>query len=118
MHLSTILAFGHDTTLLRTRELILRHDGFDVVTATERSEASRLLAEQPVDLLILCHTLREQERESILSLAHASQRHLKTLVLVTTDYAFTSCQDATLCTFDGPPTLLAAVHQLTSQPVH
>jgi DNA-binding NtrC family response regulator len=119
MQLSKILAFGHDATLLHTRELILRRDGFDVVTATNRAEAGRILSQQPIDLVILCHTVLEPERQSILSLAHAYRPDLKVLVLTTASFASRSWdQDATLCTLDGPPRLLAAVHHLTLHPLH
>lgn len=119
MHLSRILTFGHDTTLLQTREMILRKDGQEVLTATAVDEATRILTEQPIDLLILCHTLRQQERESILSLAHTLQRGVKALVLTSTSSGYIATGlDATLCTNDGPPALLATVHQLTSHLVH
>jgi DNA-binding NtrC family response regulator len=118
MHLSKILAFGHDTTLLHTRELILRHDGFDVVATTNRAEAGRILSEQPIDLVILCHTVREPERQTILTLAHASRPDLKVLLLTTSCFSSHAWdRDTTLCTLDGPPGLLAAVHQLTFQPL-
>jgi DNA-binding response OmpR family regulator len=119
MHLSKILAFGHDTTLLHTRELILRHDGFDVVATTNRAEASRILSEHPIDLLILCHTVREPERQSLLSLAHAFHPDLKVLLLTTSCFPSDRWDrySTTLCSLDGPPGLLAAVHQLTFQPL-
>jgi DNA-binding response OmpR family regulator len=114
MHRSKILAFGHDTTLLQTRELILQHDGFDVVTASEYAEASRILSEQPVDLVLLCHTVREAERQSMLSLAHAVRPDAQVLVLVRASFDnLTQGHDATLCTVGNPRTLLAAVHELT-----
>lgn len=111
---SRILTFGHDPSLLRSRELLLRNEGFEVVTATEPKEATRVLTEQHVDLLILCHTVREQERQTILSFAHASDHALKALLLIAAPTGFMqSGQNSSLSTLDGPRTLLAAVHGLT-----
>ncbi|HEY4009815.1 MAG TPA: hypothetical protein VGM11_06665 [Acidobacteriaceae bacterium] len=111
---SRILTFGHDPTLQRTRELLLHHDGFDVVTAANGLEAARVLEHQHFDLLILCHTIREQERSSFLSLFHASDHPAKVLVLFTgTSPLVEPGCDSVFCTFDGPGTLLAAVHGLT-----
>jgi hypothetical protein len=38
-----ILIFGHDATLLETRQLILERAGFQVWTATEATEALQIL---------------------------------------------------------------------------
>jgi DNA-binding NtrC family response regulator len=112
--LSRTLIFGHDTTLLRTRELILSRAGFDVLTTSDSVEASHILANQPVDLLILCHTLREPERQSILAVAHHAKPALRVLALVAN--ATTSSadgNDATLSIFDGPERLVTVAHGLT-----
>lgn len=112
--LSSVLIFGRDTSLLDTRALILARAGYLVLTATDALEANRILASQPIHLLILCHTLADEERRNVLSVAHASQPALRTLALVANaaHYAADS-PEAILSTLDGPRTLLAAVHELT-----
>jgi len=121
MHMATrILTFGHDPSLLRTREMLLSRDGFEVVSATEGAEATRLFSEQHVDLLILCHTLREQECESMLSLTHTPGHETKALVLRTPTSSFIDAgTHPVMCIIDGPSSLLATVHHLTdhSQPL-
>lgn len=112
-----VLIYGRDTTLLMTRELILRRAGLDVCRTTDHTAATRILAAQPVHLLILCHTLRESERNAILSIAHSLQKDLKTLLLVANPSRYTAGdKDATLSTLDGPQTLLAAVCKLINLP--
>lgn len=117
MNMATkILTFGHDSSLLRTREMLLSRDGFEVVSATERSEAIRLMSEQHVDLLILCHTVRDQERQSMLSLTHTPGHTTKALVLLTGTSSFIDAGlHPVLCTIDGPGSLLATVHDLTDR---
>ena len=110
--------FGHDMTLLMTRELILRRAGLDICITADHTEATRILASGPVHLLILCHTLREAELNAVLSVARSLQKDLKTLLLVVSESAYAPYgQDATLSTFDGPDTLLAAVCGLTHTPL-
>jgi DNA-binding NtrC family response regulator len=115
--LSRTLIFGHDATLLRTRELILVRAGFDVLTTFEWTEASEILANQSVDLLILCHTLRESERQSILAVAHIAKPALRVLVLAA-DSSGSSADgnEATLSIFDGPEKLVTVAHGLTGDP--
>jgi DNA-binding NtrC family response regulator len=113
MHSRTLI-FGHDTTLLRTRELILSRAGFDVLTTSDPLEASELLANQPVDLLILCHTLHDPERQSILAVAHIAKPALRVLALVANATASSADgNEATLSIFDGPEKLVTVAHGLT-----
>ncbi|HEX4156156.1 MAG TPA: hypothetical protein VHY48_11130 [Acidobacteriaceae bacterium] len=118
--LSSVLIFGHDTTLLGTRALILGRDGFQVLTTTDAAETNHILARQSVDLLILCHTLSEQERRTALALARAAHPPLRALALVANATRYTAeGPEVTLSTLDGPRTFLAAVHELIEphQPV-
>ena len=113
-----VLIFGHDMTLLMTRELILRRVALEICITTDHTEATRILASEPVHLLILCHTLREAERSAILAVAHSLQKDLTSLLLVANESGNAPFgQDVTLSTFDGPYTLLAAVCRLTHTPV-
>lgn len=113
-----VLIFGHDMTLLMTRELILRRAGLEICITTDHTEATRILASGPVHVLILCHTLREADLNAILSVARSLQRDLKFLLLVANESAYAPFGlDATLSTFDGPDTLLSAVCGLTHTPV-
>jgi len=113
-----VLIFGHDMTLLMTRELILSRAGLDVRMTTDHTEATRILASGSVHLLILCHTLREGHLNAILSVAQSLQKDLKTLILVVNESAYVPFgQHAKLSTFDGPDTLLATVCRLTHMPV-
>ena len=78
-----VLVYGHDGRLLDTRRLVLSAAGLHVLTAARPEEAERLLMQQPVDLLLLCHTLSETERDAMLSDSRARWPQMK-LLLVTT----------------------------------
>jgi hypothetical protein len=110
---SLILNFGHDRTLLSTRGLVLSQDGFEVLSVTDSRQAIRLLAEHHVDLLVLCHTLGEPERQRILSAAHTADRETKALLLFTPSSDTVPPESPTcICSIDGPRRLLASIHQL------
>jgi CheY-like chemotaxis protein len=113
---SRILNFGHDRTLLSTRGLVLSHEGFEVVNVTDSRQAIGVLIAQHVDLLVLCHTLAEQELQRILSIARTSGQETKALILLaSTSSALPADSSASVCSIDGPRCLLATVHQLIDQ---
>lgn len=113
MQSSRILVFGHDPILLSTRTMILRREGFDVLTSSDLPQATRLLDQHPVDLLILCHTAHPEEQQTLLSLAHTALRDTRTLVLFAGDPGSTpSAPDPTLSILEGPHSLLSTVHGL------
>lgn len=65
-----VLIVSRDEMLLRTREMIL--GGFFEVSGAGRvSEARALLAGAPFDLIVLCHSLSEDESQQIIELVAA-----------------------------------------------
>jgi hypothetical protein len=76
-----ILVYVNDSMLVRTRRLILSKAGYDVLTATGFADAMLILVNQPIDLLMLCQTLTDEERRGILETAHALNPEIKTAVL-------------------------------------
>jgi hypothetical protein len=55
-----VVCFGHDLKLLETRQLLLA-GRYDAYTANNLPELSELAKQGQVDLLVLCHTLSEEE---------------------------------------------------------
>lgn len=109
----SILNYGHDPLLLRTRDLLLNHEGFRVFTAANCAEALRFLAAQEIDLLLTCHSLSEPEFQSILAAVHELEQPPRVLALVTNPKPEkASAEYAVFNIFDGPETFLAAVHGL------
>ena len=76
-----IMLYGRDSTLLWTRQMLLEQAQFEVCTTTEPAELHCALSSTPIQLLVLCHSIPEDEREAIRSLVHASNPGVKILVL-------------------------------------
>jgi hypothetical protein len=66
-----ILAFGHDAVLLQTRCMVLRNAGFQVnaVNSSEELEAYIAEAKIPYRLILVGHTVPEDDRARIAILA-------------------------------------------------
>lgn len=114
----TVLSCGHDPLLLKTRDLILSRDGFRVINATGADHAQRILAGESVSLLLLCHTLSEEEFKSLLTAARALRPPPGVLALTANTFnSLTPSADAVFDTCDGPGEFLAAVHGLIDKTV-
>jgi hypothetical protein len=79
----SILMFGHDPQLLKTRSWILNGDGFEVDCVTTLRELQSHLASHHYRLLVLCHSLSGAERSVATSLTTPLAPELKLLLLET-----------------------------------
>ncbi len=59
-----VLSFGHDQSLLVTRQLLLEKSGHSVVCATNTSEFRTLVLRTTFDLILLCQSISSEECES------------------------------------------------------
>lgn len=75
----TILAVGEDFDLLRTRAEVLRKTGANVLCSSGAT-ALKFIAEWEFDLVVLGHSVRQQDAERISEAAH--RQGSKTLVLL------------------------------------
>lgn len=116
--LHRVVIFGHDLTLLTTRELILERAGFEVRISEVCDEVDALLLAVPcVDLLILCHTAAVEERSRILSTARTGQENLAVLFLSADSQSpATTDHDEVFRTLDGPYDFLRTVCRLLHEP--
>jgi hypothetical protein len=112
-----ILIYGHDSILLRTRKLLLEGAGFDVCASDALDEVQRIFAAWPVDLLILCHTVRSEERARILDVVDISHKNLAILFLVA-DFQSpaVAASETVFSTLDGPGGFVQTVCRLTHEP--
>ena len=62
-----ILSVGYDSVLMATRSMLLRHAGYDVAEAGAISEASALAQSGQFDIILICHTLSENDRRELLN---------------------------------------------------
>lgn len=63
--LPTILCLGEDPDLLGTRAMLLESLGADVRRATSIAEALEKVAGEQFDLIVLCHSLRQNDAVAI-----------------------------------------------------
>lgn len=81
-----ILLVSRDVMVLQTRKLMLGAY-FEVNAAGRVLEAQILLAEHPVDLIVLCYTLTDDDCEKVLHAARAHSPDAKILMLTITGYS-------------------------------
>ncbi len=111
---STILIYGHDRTLLDTRRWVLQKAGFQVFTVGKMENAAKMMADERIDLLLLCHTLTAKERRAALAAETALRPDTKRLVMVTTlqEVGLEEIEGESLHIFAGAAALIAATRKL------
>jgi CheY-like chemotaxis protein len=110
----TILSISSDESLLRIRSLLLRHWGYHVWSTATDSETLTLL-ESPAtfDLALLCHSIPEQRRVSLVA---AIKKRCPSLPIVMLQRGMTATEAAVdgACQSDMPENILSAIRRLTS----
>jgi DNA-binding NtrC family response regulator len=76
-----VLVYGADSTLLKTRQMVLETIGGEVHATTRREDAERIIAGVRLRLLVLCYTLSLEDREAMLEAVRRASPWTKTLVL-------------------------------------
>jgi DNA-binding response OmpR family regulator len=72
MRQTLVLSVSADPMILNTRNLILQSAGYFVVSVVSVTEAVFLFQDGDIDLVILCHSLPQQDRERLTSFIRAS----------------------------------------------
>ena len=111
----SILVYGRDARLLETRRWVLEQETSRVWTAVTLSQFDLLESDDPIDLLILCHSLSTEDCEPAIALATARWPGIKILALFAGmkgchPGSFAGAEDAAR----GPAHLLKAVAQLVA----
>ena len=110
-----ILIYGHDSSLLDIRAALVRSVGFDVLCAYTRSQLEQLMGGDPIDALILCHTISAEEDEAVLLKAKVLQPQMKVLVLnANQGNAIYAEEVATLDIWSGPRALIETLQTLVA----
>lgn len=108
-----ILVYGVDALLLETRRLVLARAGFQVCIATTLAEVEGIINIEPIDLLILCHTLSSEECSGALRVSHAMGPKIKTLVLQAQAPTCPAArQEDVFDIFSGPRALVTTAEQI------
>lgn len=107
---SSILVFGRDLALLDTRALVLKQAGYKVKAFSSWEEAPETEA---VDLMILCHSLTEAERTTILRSAAAQWPSARKLAMAPLRGSVEGMAEV-FNSFEGPAKLVERVRNLLS----
>jgi hypothetical protein len=111
----TILVYGNESTLVTTRGLILEKAGYRVFTAIEFSAAMIALMNQQIDVLLLCQSLRDEERRGIVETAHAIRPDIRCAVFGYDVHEIELKDTEAFENIDGPSGLLKAIGKLLSK---
>jgi DNA-binding NtrC family response regulator len=108
----TILIFGNHEMLLVTRSRIFEHVGYRVLTAQTFDNALLALMDHPIDVLVLCQSLNEEERRGILETAHALQPDVECAALTYNGRELELDGARVRQSPDGPTGLLLAIGKM------
>ena len=72
MQIAVILAVGFDSSLMRTRRLVLQSAGYIVESASSLKEAAARFQAGDFDLVLLCHSIPIKDRDHLTCLIRAT----------------------------------------------
>ena len=107
---AVILVYGRDPKLLHSRGLLLQKTGLEIVQASELEQACQLLIERSPVLLVLCHTVTQEDAECILDKAAGIKSAPQSIILTAHGKGCSVANCGTsVDVYDGPRALLASV---------
>jgi hypothetical protein len=77
----TILVYGNEEMLVKTRGLIFEKAGYKAFTAQTFGNAMLVLMNHQIDIIVLCQSLKDEERRGIVETAHALHPEIKCAVI-------------------------------------
>jgi DNA-binding response OmpR family regulator len=116
MPLRLLLSVGADPELMKIRSLILLNAGYAVRDATSVRQALKVFEAGDFDLVLICHSIREQERLQLIEAIRVTSSSAKIIVIRQTTANSAVLADETVHSLDGPEALLNAVaHTLAAR---
>jgi DNA-binding NtrC family response regulator len=112
-----ILVYGNDQMLVTTRGLILEKADYRVFTVQTFANAMLALMNHQIDIVVLCQSLKDEERSGILETAHALQPEIKCAVLDLEEREVKLHGVDLIQGLEGPTALLSAIGKLLTQKV-
>jgi hypothetical protein len=108
----TILVYGNEEMLVTTRQLILEKVGYEVFSATRFASALVALVNEPINVLLLCQSLSDEERRAILETARAIKPDIKTVVFGFDGLEIVADNEVAFTPRNGPATLVNTIDRL------
>ena len=109
-----IVSFSHDPLLGMTRASVLA-TRFDTVAVSSLEELEAVSRSDDVAIVVLCHTVSEQERQRAIELARSSRPPKRVVVLTSVATAPPMEDDGIACVGARPEQLLGAVWSALTQ---
>jgi DNA-binding response OmpR family regulator len=110
-----ILSVGADLTLMSSRSMLLRDAGYDVKEAFSVDKAVDLVASDSIDLVLICHTIRKNDRQVLITNVRKKPRLLP--VLCIRSYAYEYAPPTCVAVDNDPDSLLKTVKLATTPPM-
>lgn len=107
-HNFQVLSFGYDRNLMASRSLLLRDSGFVVHEAFSRYQALSLTRSDLIDVLLICHTVPDNEAQVLVSAMRKQRLLIPILCIRETDY-WASSRNGCIVASSTPQELLAAI---------
>ncbi|HEX2330897.1 MAG TPA: hypothetical protein VHN74_19390 [Candidatus Angelobacter sp.] len=79
-----VLSFGYDRLTMRIRTMVLMTKGYEVTEVYSLQEALRLVSVPGYDLLLICHTVPEDQQQAVMERAEYMDGGLRVLCLTET----------------------------------
>jgi hypothetical protein len=113
----SLVLYGRKQRLLDMRRRLLQEAGYQVWTAGKIPDVFAIITEEPIDVLILCHTLSPEECEWAIAFADVQSPPLKIVVLSARKSGYRGeVPQNGLDASDLPADLLAAMASLVGGP--
>jgi DNA-binding NtrC family response regulator len=109
-----VLVYGNDPILIMTRRLVLEKAGFRVFTSMKYEDTVQMMVNQQLDLLILCQTLKTNERLGVLATSRRVYPPMKTVIMSPTEESpsLAVSREQIVEPLHGPETLLAVITRM------
>jgi len=111
---ASILEVGHALELLRTRSLVLRTAGYQVIEETDVKRALSIAQSDQIDMVLLCHSLNRKEATWLTRMLREERSLLPIVCVVNnpTDEIPSGCWSTT----SSPDEVLGTLEEILQQP--
>lgn len=111
MHTYLLLSVGSDPELMKVRTLVLLNAGYAVRQAVSAADAVKIFKAGDFDLVVLCHSIPEKERLSLIAAVRDVSPSVKIIVVRKDGELSSKLADETVHSLDGPEALIEAVKE-------
>lgn len=109
-----VLSVGYDRHLMLSRSLLLRNSGYEVTEAYSRHQALGLVRSEGCDLLLICHTVPDNEQRALISAVRKQRLLIPILCMSESDFLAAPLEGSIMVS-NGPAELLAAIDSAVRQ---